>query len=209
MLLDPEKLTAVLNKVRVIREHMAQGHCEPGVVLSVMDLHWAVGDAYNLEIEMLEVSFDGTNFRGKVERYEGNRARILVRAQQPPTFMRFVAVKELTHLMNDEEDDWSSLGVETISSLMKEWELCAEGGEGVEDPANPLQSEALAEIGAIELMYPFEYREDDVKKLQEGTTTIEAIALEHEAPSYAIEQALAHHETFKAYWKAIDRAKAA
>jgi hypothetical protein len=209
MLLDPDKLTAVLNKVRVIREHMAKGYCEPGPILSVMDLHWAVGDAYDLEIEMLEVSFDGTNFRGKVERYSGKRARILVRAEQSPSFMRFVTVKELSHLMNDEEDDWSSLGVETITNLMKEWEMCADGGDGHKNPANPLQSEALAEIGAIELMYPFEFREADIAKLAAGTTTIEAIALEHEAPSYAIEQALGHHETFKACWKAINLAAGA
>jgi hypothetical protein len=208
MLLDPEKLTAVLNKVRVIREHMAQGHCQPGPVLSVMDLHWAVSDAYELKIDMVEVSFDGTHFRGKVERYTNDTARILIRAQQSPAFMRFVAVKELCHLMNDEHDDWSSLGVETISGLMRDWAVCAAGGGGVPDPGNPLQSESLAEIGAIELMYPFEYREADLKKLQAGATTIEAIALEHEAPSYAIEQALKHHEIFAEFWNAIEQAKA-
>ena len=209
MLLDPVKVTAVLNKVRVIREHMAQGFCEPGPVLRVMDLHWAVGDAYGLTIEMLEVSFDGQHFRGKVERYEGQTARILVRAHQPPEFMRFVSVKELCHLMNDEEDDWSALGTDTISNLMREWELWRNDGVGHKEPADSLQSEFLAEIGAIELMYPFEYREADLAKLAAGTTTIAKIALEHEAPAYAIEQALAHHETFKEFWMAIEQAKAA
>lgn len=209
MLLDDEKLTATLNKVRVIREHMATGHCEPGPVLKVMDLHWAVGDAYDLTIEMLEVSFDGQHFRGKVERYSGQRARILVRVPQPPEFMRFVAVKELCHLMNDEQDDWSALGAETISNLLREWELCQADGVGLQSPADSLQSEYLAEIGAIELMYPFEYREADVQKLANGETTIAKIALEHEAPAYAIEQALAHHETFKAFWTAIEQARAA
>lgn len=209
MLLDPQKLTAALNKVRVIREHMAAGFCAPGPVLSVMDLQWAVGDAYALNIEMLEVSFDGQHFRGKVERYTGNRARILVRAQQSPEFMRFVSVKELCHLMNDEEDDWSAIGTETISNLLREWEMCLNDGVGHADPVNPLQSEYLAEIGAIELLYPFEFREADLVKLASGETTIAKIALEHEAPAYAIEQALAHHETFKKYWTAIDQAAAA
>ena len=188
---------------------MAAGFCKPGPILSVMDLNWAVGDAYGLNIEMLEVSFDGQHFRGKVERYTGKRARILVRAQQAPEFMRFVSVKELCHLMNDEEDDWSALGTETISNLLREWEMCLDDGVGTTAPTNPLQSEYLAEIGAIELLYPFEYREADLQKLGNGETTIAKIALEHEAPAYAIEQALNHHEIFKKYWLAIEQAKAA
>lgn len=205
MLIAAEQIVHVLNKVRVAREHLnASWPPQDACVLSVMDFHWAVGDIYNLQIEMLKVSFPAEHVRGKVERYADGRARILIRAQQSPEFLRFVTVKELCHLMIDEHDDWSSAGVETIRGLLKEWALVGENGTGHLDPSDPLKSEMLAEIAAIEMMYPREFRADDIAKIAAKATTLQKIALEHELPPYAIEQAHRHHEILENCWKAIE-----
>jgi Zn-dependent peptidase ImmA (M78 family) len=201
MLIDPEKLIPVLKKVRAVREHLQKLCPEPqGPSLRVMNLHWAIQDMYALNIEMLEVSFEGKHLLGKVERYDDGRARILVKSSQTDEEKRFVAVKELCHLMIDEKDDWSVLGVETISGLLLEWKLQSENGVGHTNPTDPLQSEYLAEIAAIELMYPVEYRSADLKKLEANETTVARIALEHNIPAHAVDQALRHHQMIADHW---------
>lgn len=210
MLIGAQEITAVLNKVRVAREHLMQAWPpKDACVLSVMDFHWAVQDIYTLEIEMVKVSFAAEHVRGKVERYNNKRARVLIRAAQSPEFLRFVAVKELCHLMIDESDDWSSLGVETIQGLLKEWELVGENGTGHTNPSDPLKSEMLAEIAAIEMMYPREFRATDIAKIAANQSTLQKVALQHELPAYAIEQAHRHHDLLDACWQAIDEASKA
>lgn len=210
MVIDDEKITAVLQKTRVVREHLAKICAKPqGPVLRIMDLHWAVEDIYQLKIEMLKVSFEAEHMRGMLERYSNDTARILVRANQPPEMIRFVAVKELCHLIIDEKDDWSHIGTETIKELLKEWELAAKDGVGLKCPPNALQSEFLAEIAAMELIYPFEFRDPDLAKLEGRQTTIAKIALEHKAPAFGIEQALEHHPVLSRLRAALDRAMAA
>jgi hypothetical protein len=204
MYIDVDKLIQVLKKVSVVREHLRK-HCpEPQMpVLGIMNLHWAIQDIYGLNIEMLEVSFEADHLRGKVERYSDNRARVLVRLEQTYQEKRLVTTKELCHLMNDEKDDWSTLGVETISGLLMEWTLQKHNGVGHEQPSDSLQSEILAEIAAIELMYPSEFRDADIEKLELGQTTVTQISLEHELPAYSVEQALRHHPMLKEHWQSI------
>jgi Zn-dependent peptidase ImmA (M78 family) len=205
MNIDMEKLAAVMRKVRVVRAHLHQVcHAPQEAVLRIMDLHWAIQDIYELEIEMLEVSFDGEHVRGNVERYSDKRARIFIRAHQPDDEKRLAAVKELSHIMIDEQDDWSTNGVETITGLLTETRLVAENGVGHENPTNPLQSETLAYAAAVELMYPYDYRDADIQKLDVSQTTIAKIALEHDVPPYAIEFALRNHATLKRCWDDIN-----
>ena len=205
MLIDSEQIKRILNKVRVAREHLeASWPPHDACVLSVMDFHWAVQDIYGIEIEMLKVSFAAEHLRGKVERNAGKPSRVLVRAQQTPEFLRFVAVKELCHLMIDEEDDWSAIGVDTIKGLLKEWELSGQNGTGHTDPSDPLKSEMLAEIAAIEMMYPREFRADDIEKIRAKDTTIQKVALDHDLPPYAIEQAHRHHDILEHCWCEIE-----
>lgn len=206
MLIDSEDIKRILNKVRIAREHLsATWPPKDACVLSVMDFHWAVQDIYGLQIEMLKVSFQAQHLRGTTERRGKDLpSRVLVRAEQTPEFQRFVAVKELCHLMIDEKDDWSSAGVETIRGLLKEWELLGENGTGHMDPSNPLESEMLAEIAAIEMLYPREFRANDIAKIAEKQTTIQKIALDHDVPPYAIEQAHRHHDILERCWTEIE-----
>jgi IrrE N-terminal-like domain len=204
MQINSQKLMSILQKVRIVREHLQAVCHEPqGPVLSIMNLHWAIQDIYKLTIEMRDVSFDADHLRGKVERYSDNRARILVRSRQSDEEKRFATAKELCHLMIDEEDDWSVQGVDTISGLLMEWKLQQANGVGHTHPTDPLQSEILAEIAAVEFMYPAEYRATDIAKLAESSTTIARISLEHELPAYQVETAIIHHEMLAEHWNKI------
>jgi hypothetical protein len=106
--------------------------------------------------------------------------------------------------MIDEDDDWSSGGVETIQGLLREWELVDENGTGHTDPSDPLKSEMLAEIAAIEMMYPREFRADDIAKIAAKATTIQKIALDHDLPAHPIELAHRHHDILESCWTEIE-----
>lgn len=207
MKIKSEKITHTLNKVRVLREHLEKACPNPqGLVIDPDDVLWAVQDIYGISIEMIEVSFVGEFVGGKLERYSDKRARVLVRSAQTEDMKRFVAVKELCHVAVDEEDDWSTLGVNTIKDLLTEWELIEKNGDGHENPEKPLASEILAEIAAVEIMYPQKYREADQLKLANGETSIAQIALEHKIPPFVVETALDHQDILADVWKAISEA---
>ena len=201
MIIDDAKITMTLKKVAVLREQLEQ-MClgKQGLELSVMDLHYVVGQVYNLEIEMRAVSFQAVYLRGKVERYENNRARVLVRANLTDTEKRHVTVKELCHLALDEQDDWSVDGAAMLEALIAE----SQAGSLPETHAllTPVESEALALLAAGELMYPADYREADAAKLTAGTTTVSAIALQHGVPPFVVEQALRQESRHKPLRKA-------
>lgn len=206
MLIDSGQIKKVLSKVRVAQEHLdSSSISDNSQILDVGSFHRAIEEIYNLTIEMVKVSFQADHLRGKVERYEGNRARILIKAQQAAEFIRFVTVKELCHLMIDETDDWSSHGVDTITGLQKEWQLIGENGTGHEDPVDSLKSEMLAEIAAIEMVYRRTYRANDVIKIRAQETTIAKIALEHDIPEYAVDHALRHNDILESCWTELEK----
>ncbi len=207
MLIGIDKLVTVLRKVRNLREHLVKLCPAPqGPIISIMDLHWAIQDMYVLRIEMWEAAYDGEHVVGALLRFpkfDPPSARIYVKAGQSEEERRYAAAKELSQIVIDEPDDFSTLGVETLSALLVEWKLASENGVGHPKPSDVLQSEQLAEIAAIELMYPFEFRANDLKKIENGETSIARIALEHRVPEHAIEQAFRHHVTIANCWAIV------
>ncbi len=197
MLVTTKRIEAVYRKVKHIKEHM-QKNCLAAerAKLSIEDLRWCISDMYNLKILKIEVAFEGMYLRGMVERYK-DRARILIRAGQGEEWMRFTTAKELCHLAVDELEDWSPKGHETIERLLIEEHLDQTETEKTQEPTqarqladSKAQSEKMAEIAAIELMYPYEFRAADIKALAEQKTTLKALALHFHVPEYVIGSAL-------------------
>jgi Zn-dependent peptidase ImmA (M78 family) len=192
MLVSTVKIESTYRKVKHIREHMRQNCLAPDrAKLSVEDFQWCVCDMYGVTIEKFEIAFEGEFLRGLVERYESH-ARILIRAGQPDEWMRFTAVKELCHIAIDQREDWSPRGHETIQSLLLEDQLDQKdnGDDARELAAVTVQSERLAIIAATELMYPHEFRDQDLKEIDAGTATLRKIALHFHVPEYVIGSAL-------------------
>lgn len=193
MIVSTAKIETTYRKVKHIKEHMLTYCLAPDrSKLSVEDLQWCISDMYSVKIEKREVAYEGEHLRGLVERYN-DRARILVRAGQGEEWMRFTTTKELCHIAIDEEEDWSPLGHQTIQSLLLEDHLDNQDQEKqkkrkIADAT--AQSEKLAVIAAIELMYPHEFRAIDVKLVAERQTTQKALALHFHVPEYVIGSAL-------------------
>lgn len=178
--------------------------------LSVEDLQWAIQDMYEITISKREVAFEGEYVRGLMERYE-KRARILIRKNQEEDWIRFASVKELCQVAISEKEDWSVDGTRTLDALLYEVFLDKHGSEEENNKPpkeltpNPIQSEKLAEIAAIELMYPFNYRSDDLAAMAANKTTLRKIAVHFHAPEFVIGTALSagHHKIATKIWTKI------
>ncbi|TBZ94474.1 hypothetical protein [Rhizobium leguminosarum] len=204
MMINETKARSVFKKVQQVhQEYRAYVIGGVPVLLSVEDLYRVVSQMYGLTINKTQVIFDGEFVRGLVERYP-ERVEVRVRSSQAVVWKRFTAVKELCHVIIDEKEDWSTDGVETIRDLLVEY-FMTDG----EEAAKVSQSEMLAEIAAIELLYPFEYRDGDLKKLAAQHTTIAKIADQHGIPGVMVGRALEEHyhaNVASMLWTELDEA---
>jgi hypothetical protein len=102
----------------------------------------------------------------------------------------------------DELEDYSTDVVETIATLKK----AKTPGETIEAGAALIaSSENLAEVIAIELIYPFEYREEDIAKKNNGEAP-SSIAERRGVPEYYVEIALdeSYVAACKALWELLE-----
>jgi hypothetical protein len=97
-----------------------------------------------------------------------------------------VVAKELSHIVIDEKEDWSTLGVETIRRAMMERTNFTD----LHNLSPSTLSETYAQAAAIELMYPLEYRNGDVTRLQNGDVTLQTLTDDYDIPPFLIEHAL-------------------
>jgi Zn-dependent peptidase ImmA (M78 family) len=146
---------------------------------------------YGLKIDIFEVVFAGDRLRSLVERYNDKRAVIYVKHDLTPEVQRFSVTKELMHLVIDEPEDWSPAGVATLQSFFTEMSI----GNGDHLAETRAQSEALAEIAAIEVLYPYEFRSSDAADIASKKTTWPKLSLHYEMPRYALTRA--HADWYK------------
>jgi hypothetical protein len=185
MLISGEKAIAVYKKIAQVREHyratVLRGDSNR---LSIEDFQKVVADMYQVTITKAQVGFSGTYVRGMMERYE-NLVKIRVRLDLAQDWKRFTAVKELCHVIIDEREDWSVDGIATLRDLVVEYTL-----ESGAVARRVVQSEALAEVAAIEMMYPFECRTHDLIAVLQNKTTEVKIAHYYGLPPSIVERAL-------------------
>jgi Zn-dependent peptidase ImmA (M78 family) len=164
--------------------------------VSVENLQIIIGRKAGLHITKRLVDFEGTTLRGNIERYE-DHAIINVRASQSENWQRFTVVKELCHVLLDTADDWSTDVVETIAGLLAFSRLT-----GDESPA--IRSEKLAEVMALELIYPLEERREDRAFIQAGGK-VSDLADKRKVPPLWIERGISdwYYEACEETWKVI------
>lgn len=197
------KLESAFRKVRDIQDFIKTYGLAPlSTEVSVDDIKWAIEVKYGLKIQIELVDFPGVHIRGMMERYSDGQAFVFVRKKQDNDdtlnnyWHRFIAVKEMIHLAIDEKEDWSVEGSETIDDLIVEHEI-----DRGSPPRDGIQSEVLAEIAAIELLYPWEFRQTDIDS---GKSPQELSKL-HKVPLYVIQRALSpnHMTRARALWNQI------
>jgi hypothetical protein len=183
-----KKLESTFRKVRDIQDFVKTYALAPsGHKVSVDDIRWALEEKYGLQIRMELIDFNATHIRGMMERYENGQAFVFVKENQEadvkanPFWHRFIATKEMAHLAIDEKEDWNTDGTETIDGLIREHS----NFQG-RPPREGIQSEHLAEIAAIELLYPWIYRQADV----DSGMPVTELSQIYQVPQYVIQRAL-------------------
>lgn len=150
-------------------------------------------------VEKYRVPFEGERVRGNIERYD-DRFVIHVRRGQTLEWDRFTVIKELCHALMDSAEEYSPHGVETLRELVSwrgldfDWEEASEVA----------RCERLAELMALELIYPFEYREGDKAAIAAGATRAD-VGQKRGVPLPWVERALLqrHIDACRGLWEVM------
>jgi len=137
-------------------------------------------------VTMRSVSFDATHVFARVEKYSNHIATIDVRHNLSDQWKRFVSSKELLHLIIDKAEDMSPYGDETLDKLVRDGHIGVISQNGDKPPA---QSELIAEVAAMELLYPMQNRHHDLKSLQADETSYRKLSIQYGIPENFIETA--------------------
>jgi hypothetical protein len=153
-----------------------------------------------LKIEKKEVETHGSIIRGLTERYD-DRALILIRSDQPLEWKKYTAVKEYCHLVYDSQDEFEPNPLETLDQLVMR------RGLDLDEAVSPaIISERIAELMALEIIYPLEVRAEDAAALKSGGSKVmdDLVKLRH-VPAVHIESAVreAYIESCQALWKML------
>lgn len=158
----------------------------PKPCISIEQLQDVIVSETGCVVEKYEVPFAASHIRERIERYDqGRRAIIHVRQDQDDAWKRFVTAKALLHIKIDrQEEDFCPYGDQTLEELIRrghfgQASMPELGGE-------PPHSEVLAEMAALEVLYPLSLREGDVDQLVKRSTTMLQLAHRYGIPpSYA------------------------
>ena len=171
----------LLNDSRVFVDTRSGGQ------ISIDGLQAVVHEHRGIPVKVHDVAFDAANIRGRMERYT-THIDIHIRRNMDSEWKRIVTAKELLHAIIDDDEDCTPYGNLTLEELVAEGRighLCNESTNG-----KPVQSEWIAEVAAIELMYPNHYRVDDERALSRGEASLSHLALRFDIPEMFIETAL-------------------
>jgi Zn-dependent peptidase ImmA (M78 family) len=162
--------------------------------LSVDNIENIVHRVTGLPIETILVRKASTIIRSKYVRWSDG-ALIMISAGQEPYWERFCRVKELCHILCDRPEEFQPSVNAALRDLLEPshtiWSMIKNGSASS-------QVEKLAEIIAVELVYPIEFRRDDRKLLDNGSTTIMEIAENRGVPPVHVQ-----HGTDPALLKAM------
>jgi hypothetical protein len=182
MYLNSENLVRALSVSDQLLKLLTIGDPSAGKpVISIEQLQDIVQEATGVSIEKYEVAFEATYLKGRIERYDGGKKAIIhIRANQTLDWKRFVTAKELIHILLDGSEHFSPYGDKTLDELIRKghFGLASLGPPGI----GPAQSEIVAEIAALEVLYPRNLREPDVNALAAGEITRVQIAHRYGIP---------------------------
>ena len=163
------------------------------IAISVDAVTDYISEKFKLGIEIREVVFEAIHLKGRKETYvvDGSTTVIIeIRSNLSDFWKRFVALKELMHIIVDkDEDDLTPYGDVILEKLVLEGHIGVLSGNGDEPPA---QSELVAEIAAIEVIYPVGLRKSDIEAIHDPDkdVTPSKIGLKYEAPQPIVSTAL-------------------
>lgn len=136
-----------------------------------------------VKFEIREVVFEAKHLKGRKETYP-ELVIIEIRSDLSDFWKRFIATKEVLHVLIDkDEDDLSPYGDEILEKLVLDGHIGIISGNGDKPP---MQSELVAEIAARETLCPLSERLNDKEKLEDGGTSLAKLELKYELPTAVI-----------------------
>lgn len=201
MLTIAQKIEAGFELARQITEAAWMKGVDPEK-LSIDELRDHISEMFDVEIEVKLLDVEVKAVYGFIMRYEGGkRACVYIAKNIPPRWKRLVGVKELCHVVVDVAEDWNPNGVDTLQRLMT-WTVDLDAAENL-----AVRSEHIAEMVALELIYPLESRRDDITN---GEKT-DQIAAKYKLPENVVQMVLqpAYLASCDKYWRAVDDARRA
>jgi len=175
---------------QVLKQPEVYARDEGKLAISVDAVTDYISEHCSVNIEIREVVFDAVHLKGRKETYNDGRVIIEIRSNLSDFWKRFAALKELMHILVDkDEDDLTPYGDVILEKLVLEGHIGILSGNGDEAPA---QSELVAEIAAIEVIYPVDRRHADRNALasEDSEITMSQLGLRYEAPGPIVSTAL-------------------
>ncbi|MDE2013606.1 MAG: ImmA/IrrE family metallo-endopeptidase [Alphaproteobacteria bacterium] len=172
---------------------------DPTGKISIENVERIVTRLSGLQIKKFSVPFEGKAVQGNVERNADRTVRIHIREDQTEGEMRFTAIKELFHLIADDNGDFSTNVVKAIGDLVKYQQRALDG-----QASDELRAERAAEVFALEIIYPFEHRDSDQADHKAGTP-LDEIAKKRGVPLYWVRRALtqSHLDRSRKLWGSL------
>lgn len=201
MLTISQKIEAGFELARQITEAAWMKGVDPEK-LSIDELRDHISEMFEVEIDMKLLDVEVEAVYGFIMRYDkGKRACVYIAKNIPPRWKRLVGVKELCHVVVDVEEDWNPNGLDTLQRLMT-WTIDMDAEENL-----AVRSEHIAEMVALELIYPLENRREDIAA---GEKT-DQIAAKYKLPEAIVQMVVspAYLASCDKYWRAVEAARQA
>lgn len=159
--------------------------------LSIDDLEYAIATEYDATIDMVNIPFKSDLVRGLIRIWdpvgaEKLRAQIILAAELNEEAKRYVQAKELCHIILHSGDNCTKDPTLIIEHFVQ-WNMNFANGES---ETLDVKNENLADLAAIELLFPYDDRAHCKKKIAEGTETIFGAASWLGIPEHEVEFAL-------------------
>jgi len=195
MFVDHEKLVNAFRKAQQISDtyqtYVLDGKRLP---ISVDDLVSVISDIYRIEINMKLVDFRSKHLRGMIEKIGSESVNVYIKKEQEAETIRFVTVKELSHSIIDEPEDWNPAGCDTIDGFIEAEQFSVANGESPSLlPPEYIQGEAIAEAVAIEIMFPYDLRADCYAAYMKKERSIQDLSQQFGMPQFAIYRAFSEN----------------
>jgi Zn-dependent peptidase ImmA (M78 family) len=170
---------------------------------SVDDLTVGFQQMYGVEVEYyLAPDLKDQLLRGMYLRL-GNTVRIYLDENLSRPWSRYVAIKELCHLILS-DPEYMTADPGTLIELMIFEETTPKDGEAPLD----LVADVWAKRAAHEFLFPFEVRAAAKAKIASGEETLFSLAKEYNVPEHVIEWAFndSYESACTAAWAILDKA---
>lgn len=147
------------------------------------------------EISVQEFQHEAKFHRAFIDKYDSDKHTIFVASNDPEEWQRASIIKEICHVLVDKDGEFQSDPCKTIASVLDDIPPFHEHSN------NEADSEALAEIIAMEIFYPIEHRREDIGKIENGAE-VSDIAKARKVPQKYVVQGIedTHFKSSEKIW---------